>query len=146
MSWDDRFIRLAQEFASWSKDPSTKVGAVIVDHDRRVIGSGYNGFPRGVDDGQNRYSDKPTKYKLIVHAEANAILNAVSSVRGMTMYTTKYPCSECTKLVIQAGLYMVVTPPPGAGEPWATDAEFSKAMMKEALVLVREPNQHWSSK
>lgn len=132
-------MKLAQEFASWSKDPSTKVGAVIVDHDHRLLGAGYNGFARGVDDREDRYLDKPTKYKLIVHAEANAILNAVSSIRGMTIYTTKFPCSECTKLIIQAGICRIITPPPGDGEPWASDAQFSKLMIKEAGVLLRTP-------
>lgn len=135
--WDDRFIGLANLIASWSKDPSTRVGAVIVDHDRRIVGTGYNGFPRGVKDDPERYADKPVKYKLVVHAEANAIMNAVKSVRDLTMYTTKYPCSDCVKLIIQSGLSLVITPPPGTGEPWATDAEFSAQMMKEALVAVR---------
>lgn len=144
--WDNRFMQMAELVASWSKDPSTKVGAIIVDYDRRIIGTGYNGFPRGVNDSPERYEDKPVKYKLVVHSEANAILNAVRSVSGQTLYTTKYPCSECAKLIIQSGISLVVTPPPGTNEPWATDAEFTKTMLKEACVMVRQPNQPWSNK
>ena len=78
--WDLRFLKLAHHVGQWSKDPSTKVGAVIVDAQRRVLGIGYNGFPRGVDDSPGRYHDRPTKLDMVVHAETNAIMNAVSSV------------------------------------------------------------------
>lgn len=135
--WDFRFMRLAAHIAEWSKDPSTKVGAVIVDHDRRPRGTGYNGFPRGVGDNEERYTEKMVKYKLVVHAEANAILNAVTSVRDCTLYATKFPCTECTKLIIQTGISMIIAPPPSNdGSVWADDAKFSRQMLKEAAVLV----------
>lgn len=133
--WDERFLALAEHVAQWSKDPSTKVGSVIVDSSRRVLGLGYNGFPRGVFDDENRLHDKPTKYKLVVHAEANAIMNSRHLVGGgYTMYATKSPCSDCVKLIVQCGIERVVSPEPSLDEPWATDAHFSHVMLREAKI------------
>ena len=109
-------MEVADLHASWSKDPSTKVGAVIVNSDRVEVGHGYNGFPRGVDDDWTRYADRPTKYSLVVHAELNAILNANGSVRGCTLYITAPACSECAKAIIQSGISRVV---------WRENAELS---------------------
>lgn len=106
--WTDRYLKLAAHVAEWSKDPSTKVGAVIVDARRRVVGMGYNGFPRGVQDRPERYEDRTIKYKLVVHAEANAILNALVPVAGCAIVCTHQPCAECAKLIIQAGIEWVV--------------------------------------
>ena len=139
--WDQRFFALAQHIATWSKDPSTQVGAVIVDSQRRVLGLGYNGFPRGVEDLPERLSDKPTKYKLVVHAEANAILNAGVSLDNCVLFATKSPCSDCVKLLIQAGIVGVVSPAPSLDEPWATDAAFSRLMLEEADIGWEHP-QH----
>lgn len=136
--WDYRFFELALHISGWSKDPSTKVGSVIIDYENRPVGMGYNGFPRYVNDDPSRYLDKATKYKMVVHAEANAIINAVVSVRGLTLFATKFPCSECAKLIIQSGISCVVSPKPGDGEPWASDANFSKIMFKEAAIVMRE--------
>lgn len=142
MKWDNRFMRLANEYATWSKDPSTQVGAVIVDHERRTIGAGYNGFPRGVHDDPARYLEKMVKYKMVVHAEANAIMNAVKSVRDCTLYATKFPCTECTKLIIQMGISRVIAPPlVEDGSVWAEDAKFSITMLREACVSVYEWTQ-----
>lgn len=132
VKWDRRFMNLAEEFATWSKDPSTQVGAVIIDHDRRVVGSGYNGFPRGVHDDPARYMEKMVKYKMIVHAEANAILNSVKNIRDCTLYATKSPCSECVKLIIQSGIWRVVSPAPATEGVWAEDSNFAMTMLKEA--------------
>lgn len=98
--------------AEWSKDPSTKVGAVIVDPETNIVqGMGYNGFPRGVEDSDVRYSDRALKYSLVVHAEANAILNASGSVRGSWIFiNVPTCCQECTKLVIQSGIKGIITP------------------------------------
>lgn len=108
--WDLRFLSVAKEVAGWSKDPSTKVGAVLVDDLRRIISTGYNGFPRGVEDLEHRYSHRPTKYSLVVHAEANALLNAVVLPRDATLYCTLHPCEECSKLIVQAGVRRIVVP------------------------------------
>ena len=111
-SWDRRFLELAEHVAMWSKDPSTKVGAVIVRPDRTVASIGYNGFPRGVHDTVERLHDRDLKYALIVHAEMNAILNAAEPVRGCTLYV--WPpsygptCDRCAVHVVQAGISRVV--------------------------------------
>ncbi len=105
--WDERFIKLAEHVAEWSKDPSTKVGAVIT-RDKKVVSLGFNGFPAGVDDCARRYDNKLVKYGMIVHAEANAILTAGNSVAGCTIYSTLLTCNECAKLIIQSGIKRVV--------------------------------------
>lgn len=113
LKWDYRFLKLAGHISSWSKDPSTKVGAVLVDSLNRVISVGYNGFPRGVDDAEHRYADREKKYQMVVHAEVNAILMAGAAARGSMLYV--YPsfmvppiCADCCKLAIQAGVARIV--------------------------------------
>lgn len=131
--WIQRFADLAALVSGWSKDPSTKVGAVIVDHSCRVLSLGYNGFPRGVSDDAVRYEQKNVKYAMIVHSEANAILNAGHSVRECVMITTKSPCSECAKLIIQSGITDVYSPEPTPGR-WADDSMIARQMFQEAGV------------
>jgi dCMP deaminase len=100
-------MAVAEEVAKWSKDPSTKVGAVIFDSSGRILSTGYNGFPRGVYDHEERYLDRETKYKFVVHAELNAILNATQPLTGDYLYVTLSPCSECAKAIIQSGIVSV---------------------------------------
>ena len=108
--WDTRFLNLAEHISKWSKDPSTKVGAVIVDTNRRIVSTGYNGFPVGVMDSYDRLTDRDTKYEMIIHAEANAILFAHQRMNGMTLYTTPFqPCSRCASLIIQSGISRVIS-------------------------------------
>lgn len=110
-NWDSRFMDIARSVATWSKDPSRKVSAIAV-KDRRVLSTGYNGFPRGVIDSEERLNNRELKYKLIVHGEMNCILNAARegiSLEGATMYVTRLPvCSECAKAVAQSGIKRVV--------------------------------------
>ena len=92
--WDNRFINVANMVATWSKDPGTKVGAVLVS-ERRIIATGYNGFPQGIEDYPSRYDDRETKLALTVHAEVNAILNAAKNgakTENTTLYVTFPPC------------------------------------------------------
>lgn len=141
--WDNWFIGLAQYVASASKDPSTKVGAIIVDKQNRVLGMGFNGFPRGVDDTPERLNDRELKYRYVVHAELNAILNANASVRGCKIYvwpTIMVPavCPECCKSVIQAGIKEVVYL--NGGETisrWQDMASISESMLRESGVRMR---------
>ena len=106
--WDSRFFEMAKVVASWSKDPSTQVGAVIVDDKNRLLSIGYNGFPRGIDDSSERYEDRELKYKIVVHAEENAILNATTSLEGSTLYLTPLACcSNCVSRILQAGIKCV---------------------------------------
>ena len=110
--WDDRFMRIADEVASWSKDPGTKVGAVLV-RDRRILATGFNGFAQGIADTDERYLDRPTKLALTVHAEINALLSAGKNgaqTKGSTLYVTFPPCVNCCSAVIQAGVKRVVCP------------------------------------
>jgi dCMP deaminase len=109
MNWDKRFLELAEHVAQWSKDPRTKVGAVIVDEKKRVVSVGYNGFPRGVFDSDERYEDRDTKLLFVAHAERNALDNAPLQVDGCTMYVPLLPCNECAKSIIQKGITRVVT-------------------------------------
>jgi dCMP deaminase len=106
MDWDKRFLELAALVGGWSKDPSTKVGAVIVRPDRTIASLGYNGFPRGVDD---TYKDREHKLLRTVHAEMNAILSAREPVNGYTLYVTPLcPCSNCAAAIIQSGIKRIV--------------------------------------
>ncbi|MBI2062677.1 MAG: CMP deaminase [Candidatus Yanofskybacteria bacterium] len=109
--WDRRFLALAEHIAQWSKDPSTKTGAVIVDPNNRVVSIGYNGFPRGVNDLPERLENREIKYKIIVHCERNALLFAREPVVGYRLYTWPFmSCAPCTAMVIQAGIAEVVAP------------------------------------
>jgi dCMP deaminase len=106
--WDRRFIDLMKVAESWSKDPSTKVGAVIVRPDLTVASIGYNGFPRGMSDDDTLYAERKIKYSRIVHGEMNAILNAHGPVAGFTLYVPFPPCDRCAVHVVQAGITRVV--------------------------------------
>ena len=98
--WDLRFLALAKQVASWSKDPSTKVGAVIVNPSRRPISFGYNGLPEGIADDPAILNDREAKLRLVVHAEENALLNATSPVAGCTMYVWPFmPCQRCAGMI-----------------------------------------------
>lgn len=137
MKWDQRFLELAQLVSTWSKDPSTKVGAVIAD-DRKIISVGYNGFPEGVLDTVERYYDRETKYKYMVHAERNALLFANTSVKGMTLYTYPFmPCSECAGMIIQAGIKRVVTLI-NKNERWKKSFKITQRMFGEAGVRLTQ--------
>ncbi len=109
-------MELARTISTWSKDPRTKVGSVIVDSSRRVVGMGYNGFPRGVDDNWRDYADRDSKLPRVVHAELNAILNSVQHLEGKTLYATKAPCTECAKAIIQSGITRAVFPLDGVDD------------------------------
>lgn len=106
--WQHRFMDLARFVSRWSKDPSTKCGSVIVGPTRQQVAYGYNGFPIGVQDTDERYLDRKKKYNLVVHAELNAILNATFNVSGCTLFCWPIPpCPECTKAIIQSGISYV---------------------------------------
>lgn len=109
--WDIRFLDMAKLVSSWSKDPSTKVGAVIVDKNNRIVSVGFNGFPRKIVDN-SRLKNRESKYNRIVHAECNAIMFSNRSLEGCTLYTYPFqPCSNCASMIIQSGIERVVTIP-----------------------------------
>lgn len=137
--WDKRFVKIAFEVATWSKDPGTKVGAVLVS-DRRIIATGYNGFPHGIMDTLERYQDRETKLGLTVHAEVNAILNAAkngASTAGSTLYVTFPPCVSCSTAVIQAGVTRIVRPDISTSpKRWRESFEAGQSLISEAGIEV----------
>lgn len=109
-------LEVAKLVSTWSKDPSTKVGAVIADSKNRIVSTGYNGFPRGVEDVMERLEDRSQKYEMTVHAEVNAILSANRSLEnsadleGCTLFTYPLPpCARCATTIIQSGITNVVS-------------------------------------
>ena len=113
ISWDQYFMGMAHLSAMRSKDPNTRVGACIVNPQKRVVGLGYNGFPYGCEDDEFPWARDgqflETKYPYVVHAELNAILNyRGGSLEGSTIYVTLFPCNECAKAIIQCGIREVV--------------------------------------
>jgi dCMP deaminase len=108
--WDYRYLELAKNVSKWSKDPSTKCGAVIVDTENKIVSTGFNGFPKSVEDYKNRYLNRDLKYQLIIHSEINALLQAKISVSGFSIYSyPMIPCIRCCVTLIQAGITKIVT-------------------------------------
>lgn len=137
--WDARFLALAELVASWSKDPSTQTGCVIVRPDRSLASVGYNGFPRGVEDRPERLADRPTKYALTVHAEANAVIAARAGLDGCTAYVYPWPpCASCAGVLIQAGIRRVVAPPATEEQQarWGESFTAASFMFDEANVAL----------
>lgn len=143
LSWDEWFITLARAVAAKSKDPSTQVGAIIVRKDRTIAAAGFNGFPRGITDTDERLNDRPTKYSLIIHGEMNAILTAREPLKGYTLYTVPFmPCDRCFVHVIQAGIKRVVFPKATADQEtrWGEAFARVKLLAAEAKIeLVEMP-------
>lgn len=108
LDWDQYFMGIARLSALRSKDPSTQVGACIVNSQKKIIGIGYNGLPTGIDDDSFPWGKEgdflDTKYPYVCHAELNAILNSTMSLDGACIYVTLFPCNECTKAIIQSGI------------------------------------------
>lgn len=127
---------LASLVAGWSKDPSTQVGAVIVDADKRIVSAGFNGFPRGVED---EAVDRDVKLMRTIHAEENALLFARRDVTGMTAYVTRPPCARCAAKLVQSGISRVVysLPPVDFVERWATEMKEAQTMFTQAGVTVK---------
>lgn len=137
-TWNQYFMTMAYLVSMKSKDPSTRVGAVIVGPDREIRATGYNGLPRGVQDKPERYHNREYKYLAVNHAEENAILHCVLtgvSARGCTLYTPWIPCSRCSKAIIQAGIKKVVYDAnfPGNDVKFHTEWELSTQVTKELL-------------
>jgi len=138
-SWNKKYLLLAQHISSWSKDPSTKVGAVAVGGVGQILATGFNGFPRGIDDNKKRLTNREEKYKLVVHAEMNCIYNATHdgvSLKDSTLYVWGLPvCSECAKGVIQVGIKHIVMPSYlDLPEKWFNSFEQTKKVFDEAGV------------
>ena len=140
--WDIRFVRIAKEVAEWSKDPSTQVGSIAVKN-RKIIATGYNGFPKGVKDAPRDLYDREMKLKLTVHAEKNMIYNAVEhgvKLEGSTVYIWGLPtCEECWKGLVQVGVSRVVMPDiEFNGGKWKEGCKFAKEYMEDVGIEVKE--------
>ena len=133
--WGSRFMDLARLVASWSKDPSTQVGAVIVDQDKRIVSTGFNGFPRCVNDAP---VDREAKLLRTIHAEENALLFARRDVTGMSVYVTRPPCARCAAKLVQAGIVRVVYElhPVDFVERWGNDVREAQRMFDESGVKI----------
>jgi len=138
LKWDQRYLKLAEEVASWSKDPSRKIGAVAVGAKGQVLAQGFNGFPRGIDDSLSRYYNRERKYELVVHAEMNVIYNATYngvSLDGATLYVTGLPvCSECAKGIIQVGIKRVVMRKVEVPDSWKDSWRKTQEMFDETKI------------
>lgn len=139
--WHKRFLKDAMEKASWSKDPSTRCGSVILDSKRRKVSEGYNGFARGVEDTEERLNNRDLKYPLTIHAEINAILFAKQDLTDCTLYVVPLPpCAACASVIIQSGITTVVAPIMTADieERWGESVTLSRIIFKEAGVRLIE--------
>ena len=136
--WDKRWLDIAGLVSTWSKDPSTQIAAIAV-KDKRLIATGYNGFPRGIEDTDDRWNNREEKYKYVVHAEMNCIYNANyhhQSLKGATMYIVGLPvCHECAKGIIQAGVERVVANFDSVPMKWSKSNEITEKMFLEAGVI-----------
>ncbi len=134
--WDNRFLALCEHISSWSRDPSTKCGAVITRPDNSIVSLGFNGFPRGVDDSEEFYLDRDLKLERIIHAEQNALLYARGNLEGNIIYTWPIPpCAQCAKHIIQVGIKKVVAPNL-IPERWEYSMKIMKQLCKEAQVIL----------
>jgi dCMP deaminase len=140
-NWDARFLELARHISGWSKDPSTKVGCVVVGPDREIRSTGFNGFPRGIEDNTDRLDNRELKYPLVCHAEENAIMHAARigvALKGCIAYVTWPPCTRCARSLIQAGIREIIYPADLAiPDRWVDDFRISTEMLKEAGLAVR---------
>lgn len=141
IQWLEHFIAIAEMVSSMSKDPSRKIGAVIVDKDKRIISTGFNGFAKGIIDSEERLQDKETKRMLMLHAEENAILHAKQDLTDCSIFVYGYPpCVHCMSLIIQSGIKTVYYRNSNnlntISQFWKDNLELSLKLAKEAKVAV----------
>ena len=140
ISWDDYFMGISLLSGMRSKDPSTQVGACIVDNNNRIVSIGYNGFVNGCSDEDFPWEREgeflKTKYPYVVHAELNAILNSKNDLRGCSLYVSLFPCNECAKAIIQSGISRIVYESDKYANTDATIA--SKKMLRAAGVILQQ--------
>lgn len=135
--WDARFIDLAKLVATWGKDPSTKVGCVLVDQKNRVISMGFNGAPHGVSD---HHVTRDEKIYRTIHAEANSVLFATRSLEGATAYVTHPPCASCAAVLVQKEIARVVFPKPSEDflSRWKESYYTALGMFNQVGITVEE--------
>jgi len=145
ISWDSYFLQMAELVSTRSKDQNTHIGAVIVGPDKEVRSTGYNSFPRGLNDFLPERQERPEKYSWMEHAERNAIYNAArhgAALKGCTMHLNCHiPCTGCARAIIQSGIAEVVLgKPKNHSQKWIEEATKSEQMFREARIKVRLPN------
>lgn len=134
MNWDDYFMEIAKTTAMKSKDPSTKVGAVIVDTNNRIVSTGYNGFPKNIEDTYERLENRETKLELTIHAEMNAIFYSKQDLRFCRIYVWPMPpCISCALGIIQVGISEVIAPPITKSK-WINSCTKARMLFREADV------------
>lgn len=152
MNWHDHFFNLVFEILKKSKDPSTKVGCVIVGPDHEIRSTGFNGFPRGVDEKIPARWERPEKYHWVEHAERNAIYNAARmgiSLKGCTLYQPGLPCSDCARAIVQAGIIQVFSrgrpmPAKTAADKWNESQNFGQIILAEGgVAFTTIPEGEW---
>jgi dCMP deaminase len=135
--WDKRFLEAAKLISEWSLDPSTKVGAVIVDQDKRIVSLGYNGLPQGIHDSSEILENRELKYCSIIHAELNAVLFSNRDLAGMSLYVWPIqPCARCTSVIIQKKIKRVIIPAShfGVSDRWKVEFDFARELLDQAHV------------
>lgn len=136
LHWHQRFLSLARHMSTWSRDPNRQVGAVIVRPDKTVATMGFNGFPRGVADSDERYNNRDLKNEMVVHAEMNAILHAREPLHGYALYVWPFhPCARCAAAIIQSGIKQIYTVPWETSN-WGETIRIARSMFDEAGVTV----------
>lgn len=147
MNWDTYFLGIADVIRNKSKDPSSQVGAVIVGPENQIVSTGFNGFPRGVDELPGPRWERPEKYQWVEHAERNAIYNAARhgvTLRGCRLYLVgmgppTLPCTDCARAIIQVGIVSITAQPfKELSESWVQDLTITRIMLEEARVEFRE--------
>lgn len=137
--WNKRFIDVTKLVASWSKDKSVGVGAIIVE-DNRILATGYNGFPSGCDDNDPRRHERPAKYFYTEHAERNAIFSAARKgikTEGCTMFLMWFPCADCARAIIQSGIKRIVCYKPDLNDKrWGESFMASLEMLRETKIEI----------
>jgi len=138
-NWDIKFINLAKHISTWSKDRSTKIGAVIVDKDNRIVSIGYNGFPTDINDNVEERHQRPAKYLYTEHAERNSIYNSSRigvSTKGCSIYISQlFPCTDCARAIIQSGIDTIYCNEPNFNdERWGENFKVSYEMLIEANI------------
>ena len=137
LKWDKRFLKISESISEWSKDPSTKVGAIIT-NDIKIISMGYNGLPQSTPDYPEILNVREIKYQYIIHAEVNAVLSAKQDLKGCTIYTSPFlPCPRCGSILVQAGISRVVSYK-CQNERWKQPLKESRYFMELSNVRVIE--------
>lgn len=141
LKWIKRYMRIAREVSYWSKDPSSKIGAVIVSETGRILATGYNGFPEKMEDNPSDYENREFKYKRIIHAEENALLNALKysvNIQNSSIFVYNLPiCSNCARLIAQSGIseiYLCYND--NNITRWKESFDISKSIFKECNIKI----------